>query len=432
MATFKIILYTSKKLKSENHPVVLRITDERRRKYYVVKSTSGRKLDMSCKHDEWKETENRYDVNKVKSAIEKNAILAEVERTVEKILFRFEYENIPFTFQAFEREYLRKAKKVTVISFFSDHIKLLEDSGRIGYSTIFKHTRNSVKQHLKDSSTFRDIDYSWLKNYTAYLESQQLKPNSIFVYLRTLRTLFNEGIKQGFIQESDYPFKSRLNPNGYSISQYNSPTHKRALSEGDIIKIFGYMPKEGTPEFHAKNYFAISFYGLGINFTDLACLRWSDINNNRIQYVRQKTGGVFSIGIIEPLAEILNWYKVNYPGSKYIIPVLPNDEIEPKTKYWKIKSALRRTNKNLKNIAEKLKLSDTEITSYWARHSWASIAYSQNQPMSLIKEGLGHRTEEQTSVYLKGFGNTAVDKANQKLYDRLKKISRKNKKNAKS
>ena len=422
MINYKIILYTSKTLKLCMHPVVLRVTHDRQRKYYVIKNDAGQNLNFACKPEEWMAEDSRYD-KKVKNSKVKNAVLAQVEENVKKVLFKMSYEGIRFSFATFEREYLRKVKKVTVISYFDLHIKRLEQAGRTGYANIFKYVRNSVKKHLSsEESRFQEIDYLWLKNYTTKLESENLKPNAIFVYLRTLRTLFNECIKDGFLQESDYPFKSRTNPNGFAISGYNSPTAKRALNQKELVSILNYPAKEGTDIFQAKQIFLFSFYTMGMNFVDMCHLRWDkNIQNNRIVYLRQKTGGSFSIAITKELKAILDWFKLHNPASKYILPILTDEEgVTSAKKYSKIKDALKRTNNNLKDIAEDMKLNNCNLTTYVTRHTYASLLYLGGESMSRIKQSLGHQTELQTSTYLASFGTNEIDRMNANLLKTLK------------
>jgi integrase/recombinase XerD len=422
MINYKIILYTSKTLKMCMHPVVLRVTHDRQRKYYVIKNDAGQNLNFACKPEEWIAENSRYD-KKAKDSKVKNAVLAQVEENVKRVLFKMNYDGIKFSFAAFEREYLRKVRKVTVISYFDLHIKKLEQAGRTGYASIFKYVRNSVRKHLtSEESRFQEIDYTWLKSYTAKLESEKLKPNAIFVYLRTFRTLFNECIKDGFLQESDYPFKSRTNPNGFAISGYNSPTAKRALNQKELISIIKYPAEEGTDVFQAKLIFLFSFYTMGMNFVDMCHLRWDkNVQNNRITYLRQKTGGNFTIAITKELKAILDWYKLHYPTSKYILPIL-TDEVEMTSfqKYSRIKDALKRTNKNLKDIAEDIKLNNCKLTTYVSRHTYASLLYLGGESMSKIKQSLGHQTELQTSTYLASFGINEIDQMNANLLKTLK------------
>jgi integrase/recombinase XerD len=427
MAKYKIILFTSKTLKADTHPVVLRITHDRQRKYYVIKNDNGQNLNFACKPEDWIEEDSRYD-KKVKNASVKNAVLSQVEENVKNVLFKMSYEEIKFSFSAFEREYLKKIKKATVVNYFDAHIAKLKEAGRTGYSNIFKYVRNSVSKHLPaEDSRFQEIDYHWLKKYTSSLESEGLKPNAIFVYLRTLRTLFNECIKDGYLFERDYPFKSRTNPNGFSISGYESPTLKRALAKEEFLKVMKYRTEPDSDMFHAKQMFLFSFFAMGINFVDMCHLRWDkNIQNGRIVYSRQKTGGAFTIAITKELDAILMWYKKKYPESKYIFPVICEQKgLTSAQEYSKIKDALKKTNQCLKDIATDLKLKNCILTTYVARHTFASLLYQSGQPMSKIKQSLGHQTEHQTSTYLAGFGLNEIDQMNNELSMSLKRKRKK-------
>ena len=166
---------------------------------------------------------------------------------------------------------------------------------------------------------------------------------------------------------------------------------------------------------------------MGMNFVDMCHLRWDkNVQNNRIVYLRQKTGGSFSIAITKELKAIIDWYKRHNPASKYILPILTDEEgMTAAQKYSKIKDALKRTNKNLKDIAEDLKLNNCKLTTYVARHTYASLLYLGGESMSRIKQSLGHQTELQTSTYLASFGTNEIDQMNASLLKGLKLQSKK-------
>jgi integrase/recombinase XerD len=158
-----------------------------------------------------------------------------------------------------------------------------------------------------------------LKSLEENIREAGYQNGSISVYMRTLMALFNKAIEEGYCKQELYPFKS------YKISKLKTKAFKRAISLSDIRAIEAVECIEKSKELDAKNYFLFSFYNRGINFMDMALLKWDNIKSNgsRFQYHRSKTGGLFDIELLEPVKMILNYYKANFPNTGgYIFPVL--------------------------------------------------------------------------------------------------------------
>jgi len=413
MATASIILLKTKKLKDGKHPIVLRVTNNRIRKYYFLgKKEKNHKKNFSASLDLWDEGKNRFINEKEYKFI--NQILNQKETEARNILIKIELEKKYFSFEAFNKEFINKIKNNLVYTFFDEEIERLKKSNKHGYSNVFKFTRNSIFNfHKSKELHFTDINYSFLKKYTSYLQSQNTKPNSINVYLRTLRTLYNNAIKEGVCQEETYPFKSRTNPNGFTLADFKQETPKRAITKEQMCLIRDFPVTENTGLFHSKNYFMFSFYTMGMNFIDLSYLKWSNIKNGRIEYYRAKTGRSFSIKINSEIKKILDYYRKN-GTSEYIFPILKEQHITTEQQYRRSKNMLKKILKHLKQIAEQLKF-DFNLTTYVSRHSWATIMRDAGYSNAITGSGLGHQTEQQTTTYLKPMGNKILDDANKKL-----------------
>jgi len=146
-----------------------------------------------------------------------------------------------------------------------------------------------------------------------------------------------------------------------------------------------------------------------MNFSDLAKLRISDIQNDRIQYRRSKTGKPLSVKLTDATRAILNMYIVDKTGDDLIFPILKRDT--PELRYKDLYNERRTFNKYLNKIAEKCEI-EGNLTSYVARHSWATIAKDLNVPISVISEGLGHEDIKTTQIYLDEFDTSIIDEAN--------------------
>ncbi|MCK9612038.1 MAG: site-specific integrase [Bacteroidales bacterium] len=419
MANIRIFLRTNRIILKDKHPVVLILTIEGKRKYF---SLGGKNKGYACTQNEWDFEKNRFKKNHDKYKI-KNQILDNLESQANDIFIKAEYDKIPVSFEYFTKQFSKKTKKYTVFTFFDEEIERLKKSGSLSYSDTFKATKSIINKFCDNENLkFTDVDYNFLKRFETYCFQHKAKSNTVSVYMRTFRTLFNSAIKNEICFEVSYPFKSRNNPNGYSLEHLNTETQKRAITLEQMKLIINYKVKKETDLFHAKNIFLFSFYAIGINFIDMANLKWNNIINNRIEYNRAKTGGQFSILIQPELKKIIDYYKKN-KKSDYILPIFNDTHVTALQKYNRKKKMLRKFNSDLQTIAENLGI-DFNITSYVSRHSWATIQKEKGTPTAIISEGLGHKTEAITQTYLKKFENSVLDEANRNL---LKKLQQKRK-----
>ena len=152
-----------------------------------------------------------------------------------------------------------------------------------------------------------------------------------------------------------------------------------------------------------------------MNFTDIAFLKWENLDSNRLKYIRAKTGKTYNIGLLEPAIEILNYYE-QFKKSKtnYVFPIL-NDTHKTATQIDnRIAKMNKAINKQLKDIAKKTNI-DFKLTTYVARHSYATIMKRGGISTSIISESLGHGNEKTTQVYLDSFENNVLDEASKTI-----------------
>lgn len=297
-------------------------------------------------------------------------------------------------------------EEIMTLDFCSSIISEMELSKRFGnarvYTTLYRSITNYVKG--KDFS-LKLVTYTWLKKYEVWYLSKGNTLNGLSVNLRTLRALYNMAIKQKKISLEYYPFKD------YTIR--HEETRKRAISRDDLIRFLQYEPKTERHK-RAKDYFLISYYLMGASFVDIASLKIKNIINNRIEYKRQKTGKLHSIPISKPLQEILDKYLKRKEENDFIFGVVKSNE--KKTQLTNIRDELIRYNKSLKEIGTLCGI-ESPISSYVARHSYATNAKRLGVPIAVISEALGHKTENTTQVYLDSFDNEIVDRYHEMIVD---------------
>jgi integrase len=157
-----------------------------------------------------------------------------------------------------------------------------------------------------------------------------------------------------------------------------------------------------------------SFFTCGMSFVDLANLRKNNIKGNAIIYQRKKTGQTIKIELFDCMIEIIERYRDS--NSDFLFPILRKfEKCCDFVKWQKSREALATYNRRLKKIAKLAGLSE-HITSYVARHSWASIASQIGVPLSTISRGMGHESEKTTRIYISQLDFSDVTRANKQIF----------------
>src|SRR5690606_10852369 len=188
----------------------------------------------------------------------------------------------------------------------------------------------------------------------------------------------------------------------YKIAKLKGKSIKRALSRDEIQKIFELDISEHPNLIHSKNYFVFSYFILGLIFVDMMHLTWDDINDDSITYIRSKTKGRFSIKILKPVKEILSFYSKTHTSTSYVFPILLKEGLTPTQIQNRKAKTLKKFNKDLKEIATLAGI-DKKLTSYVARHSFATNLKQLGVSTDIISESMGHQNINITNAYLKEF-----------------------------
>ena len=241
-------------------------------------------------------------------------------------------------------------------------------------------------------------------SFEEYLIGRNLSRNSTSFYMRILRAVYNRGVDKGWT--------SQRRPFRHAYTGVDR-TRKRAVTL-QVIRRLHELDLSGRPCLaKARDIFLFSFYTRGMSFVDMAYLRRDDLHDDMLRYTRRKTGQELCIRWEPVMQEIVDRYPLNPNG--FLLPVITDPKQDFRHQY---KNAILRTNEALAKISEMLGL-DHALTTYVARHSWASIAYSRSVPLSLISEGMGHDSERTTHIYLASVSNAGVDRANHRIINML-------------
>jgi site-specific recombinase XerD len=417
MGLTNIVLWKYQKNKNGESPIFIRIIEERKSRYI--------KTGLYALEDDWDFKESRFktkyrkveDLEKAEGNLLNNELLDKKQREAEKLIKELMRDDKLISSEQVKQEIV-KAKNVGKQSVlrFIDHIILEKNnSNKLGTAATYKDLNRALKKFLtqisKSDISFKEITITFLRSFEHDFKSRNVKETSISVYMRTLRAVFNRAIEEGICKKEMYPFDT------YKVSQLNTQTTKRAIRKEDIEKIKGIELTEDSRMFHSRNYFLFSYYNRGINFSDIAFLKWENIRENRMTYVRLKTNNPFNILLLEPAIQIINHYKANFyfGANSYIFPIL---NVERHTNLTSIKNRIHKlltqTNQDLKELGNMVGI-EIPLTTYVARHTYATVMKKSGQSTSIISEALGHDSERTTQIYLDSFENDILDEASKAI-----------------
>ena len=299
--------------------------------------------------------------------------------------------------------------KAVYDSFFDFGYQVVEElkaADRIGSAKSYYCTLGILKKFNKGANLkFNEVNLDFLERFHKFHMSKEGNSlNGLANYMRNIRALFNRGIKAGIIEQEAYPFIH------YQIK--TEPTAKRALDISAIRKIVNLKLKKSDPLYNYRNYFLISYMLYGMPFVDLAFLKLKDIQDGRVKYRRKKTAKQYNIKLTDQVSELLSHYTKDKEPDDFIFPFIHRKSLDHQ--YKDLHRARRLFNLGLREIAKKCQIQQ-QLTTYVARHSFATQAMLQDVPLQAISEMLGHTSLNTTQIYLKSLPSTVLDDYNERI-----------------
>lgn len=284
------------------------------------------------------------------------------------------------------------------ISFAFDLINNMMQIGKIQTADRYTTVINSFMRFRGECDVpICKMDSNLILEYEHWLKETGVCKNTTSFYMRNLRAIYNRAVEKD-ISVQRFPFRH--------VYTGIDKTVKRALS-AKIIREIKNLDLSLFPQLdYARDIFMFSFYTRGMSFIDMAFLKKKDLQGGILSYRRKKTGQKLFIKWEKPMQEIVDKYKTR--ESVYLLPLIKENGGNCRTQY---RTCAHLVNVKLKKIGEQLGL-EIPLTSYVARHSWASIAKSKNIPLSTISEAMGHDSESTTRIYLASLDTASVDRAN--------------------
>ncbi len=250
------------------------------------------------------------------------------------------------------------------------------------------------------------LDAETMNLYEAWLKGRGVKRNSSSCYLRTLRTLYRKAVDLGMTTDKDI-FRHVFT--GFA------KTTKRAVPLDAIHAIRQLNLPEGSFLAFARDLFVLSVFLQGISFVDMAYLKKSDIKNGLLQYIRKKTGQSLSVGWEPAMQAIVDTYAHLTVGSPYLLPIITRQDGTERRQYERMG---HKVNCYLKKIGKMVGL-QIPLTTYVARHSWASVMRDLGVSLSIVSKGLGHESLKTTQIYLSSIDTDGVVKANRRMIRKI-------------
>ena len=393
MTTVDVICYKYKPLKTGELPIKIRICKDRKTRYI--------NLGVSTKAEHWD-----FEKNQPKSTCPYRELLEKlISNKISEVrskIVELKSEDKEFSATTLVDKVSNPVRLITVRELFKQYLSRLEEEKRTGYRLSIQQTYNSLikfNRHL--DIPFSEMDCNWLRRYETWLRKQGKSENTIGIRFRNIRTIFNLAIDMELVKQEDYPFKK------FKVSKLHQETAKRALSKEEILAVINY-PTEGK-DFYTRlavDLFTFSYFMGGINFVDMAYLTDKNITEGRLIYHRKKTSKLINLPLQDEAIMVLKRYKDSNKG--YLFPILSNEHKTELQKLNRLHKVITKVNRALKAIGEELNI-PIKLTTYVARHSYATVLKRAGVPTSIISESLGHSSERVTQIYLDSFENNQID-----------------------
>lgn len=334
-----------------------------------------------------------------------------------------------FTFEAFEKLFeIKRGDVINVFWHYESRIEDLKASNRFGTALTYESSLKSLKSFLLAKNGrapkilhFQDITAKDLQRYEDWMtESEGKSLTTVGIYLRALREIINSAIDSKIIDREIYPF----GPKRYEIPA--SSNTKKAFDSDQLEKLFQAVPKIEEQQ-KAKDFWFFSFVCNGMNIKDIVYLKWKNINDGQIEFVREKTKRTKKAKqkvIQVPLTDFAKSFIEKYSNSdrsknSYVFQII-NDDMSEEEKDQKKRAFTRFINQHLKNLAKDNGLND-DISTYWARHSFATMAVRKKASLEFVSEALGHSDLKTTKNYFAGFEDKTKKEILEDITDFMRK-----------
>ena len=399
-SSIKVIL-RKKANKQGDYPLAIRITIDRKSSYLYTGFYIAQKY--------WDEKNLRVKKSHPNAVRLNNQLLAKLAEANNRLL-DLQAEQKDLSSKAIKKEMVAPLDKTRFKEVALDYLQELEQTNKLRRLSSDKprvhHFLNFVQN---DNLTFKEIDEAMLRRFMVYLKTERKNSQrSIINTLIVIRTLYNRAIRLGIVDRSLYPF-------GSNKIQIKFPESTKIGLNRDEIQRIESLDCLSAPEIHVRNVWLFSFYFAGMRVSDVLNIKWSDLRDNRLTYQMNKNSKRLSLKIPDKVYPILKAYAPQKRHSDdFIFPELKKANLNnPKDIMAKIKTATKKFNAYLANIADKAEI-NKKLTMHIARHSFGNIAGDQI-PIQMLQKLYRHSSITTTINYQANFMHKDTDDALEKV-----------------
>lgn len=391
--------------KNGNHPIRLVVSYQKTKKRYGI--------GISMSASDW----DKINAKRLKNdSLKQTKIELEAIRTyASDIIDMLD----PFSFEEFEKHFFKKdsseeqPNQPYLKQIFDKYISKLKQNGQIGTAISYQTTINSI-EGFRAGLLLDDITSDFLQSYENHLSAAGKSNTTIGIYMRQLRAVINQAIKEGQLSPDKYPFVSYSIPSGRNI--------KKALSDDDLAKLLNHNPTNPAHK-KALDFWTFSYLCGGMNFADIAHLKPENIDGDYLVFTRQKTirtkkknQSPIRVYLTSRAKTIIETYKTNAADNPFLFPVFKQG-LTPLEEKYRIQHFITTVNKHMEAIRQELDIK-INLATYSARHTFSTRLMRKGVPTSFIKEALGHSSINVTEAYLGSFSDdTKMDYANLLMED---------------
>lgn len=440
-ATVRIVYFTSKTLADGSHPLLVCITKDRKRKYIATG------LALLPKY--WNTEKSNY-----RDAVRKSYPEPQRDKLIVKLAeWEAKYKGAADTLAEADEQHNaqevaskaiegRKAqRRVKLLAYCYELSEGYTKTGQTGNAIVYRDLANQLAKFVAAEAdvtpppsgrgkgqelaewvsqhdvTLDRVNVNFCREWEATLRATGIREITLSLRFRTLRAVLNQAIAAGLMKADSYPFaRTVAERHKFTVGKFDVTTAKRAISREELRRLEALELTKERQQL-AKDIFLFGYYCGGINFVDIGQLRWRDFSTDengqlaRLNYVRQKTGGKFSLKLLAPAAAIIARYRpFTYSGpDSYVFPILNTAKhVSPTQVKNRLHKILGQINEDLKPLGEQAAIS-TPLTTYVARHSFATTLKLSGAATGQISQAMGHKNEAVTAVYLDSFASEVMD-----------------------
>lgn len=426
MATVSVYFDDRKKSKSGTYPVVLKVYNENATRFFpVFHNFQKLKLSPTDYCSSYEATKPKNEHREFKTAIEAN--LKKAKDIIDGL--------DPFTFSAFELEYMGNSKnKTDIVALFEQIIFENEEEGRIKNAEAYQTAVRSFLQFMgyKQGRPVKGIGYKeitsiLLKDYERYITDIEIKEGVKIIkkklsistagaYSRALRAVYNRAIEEGYVNKSLYPF-------GKAKSKYQTPAGrkvKKGLSKEQVQAICQLDVTDNPKAVKARDFWLLSYVCNGMQFKDLAFLKYKNIDGDFFHFIRHKIKNT-TIGnqtpIVVPITEHVRFMIKTYGNpdkpENYIFPILEAG-MDAREQTRAVSNFTRFVSQNMACFAKELGIT-TNIANMVARHTFATAIIRSGKSIEYAQKAMGHQNKKTTDTYFAGFEDKELMQVNSEL-----------------